>query len=155
MAEKGQKVSFVDWVCRLAQPAVIEKFRALLVEVKDLERTFSRLSLGSGNARDLIGLRLALEQFEGASNPAGHRAGLPRVRNYHVATREYSDQLVFLRKLQPGATDKSHGLQVARLASVPRPVSFSCASPAPAPPDGPEPLAFVVSDRILQVKHDE
>ena len=36
--------------------------------------------------------------------------------------REWNDQLVFLRKVQPGATDKSHGIQVARLAGVPAPV---------------------------------
>lgn len=59
---------------------------------------------------------------EGASDAVGHRAALPRVRNYHVAVREYNDQLIFLRKVQPGATDKSHGIQVARLAGVPRPV---------------------------------
>lgn len=47
---------------------------------------------------------------------------LSRVRNYHVAVREWNDQLVFLRKVQPGATDKSHGIQVARLAGVPAPV---------------------------------
>ncbi len=59
---------------------------------------------------------------EGASSPAGHRAALPRVRNYHVTVREYNDLLIFLRKVLPGATDKSHGIQVARLAGVPRPV---------------------------------
>ncbi len=47
---------------------------------------------------------------------------LPRVRNYHVAVREWNDQLIFLRKVHPGATDKSHGIQVARLAGVPKPV---------------------------------
>jgi DNA mismatch repair protein MutS len=47
---------------------------------------------------------------------------LARVRNYHVAVREWGDQLIFLRKVQPGATDKSHGIQVARLAGVPKPV---------------------------------
>jgi len=47
---------------------------------------------------------------------------LPRVRNYHVVVREWNDQLVFLRKVHPGATDKSHGIQVARLAGVPKPV---------------------------------
>ncbi len=47
---------------------------------------------------------------------------LARVRNYHVAVREWNDQLIFLRKVHPGATDKSHGIQVARLAGVPKPV---------------------------------
>jgi DNA mismatch repair protein MutS len=61
---------------------------------------------------------------ESDPNAAGSAAGphLPRVRNYHVAVREWNDQLVFLRKVHPGATDKSHGIQVARLAGVPRPV---------------------------------
>lgn len=47
---------------------------------------------------------------------------LARVRNYYVAVREWNDQLIFLRKVHPGATDKSHGIQVARLAGVPKPV---------------------------------
>jgi DNA mismatch repair protein MutS len=47
---------------------------------------------------------------------------LPRVRNFHVAVREWNDQIVFLRKVQPGGTDKSYGIQVARLAGVPRQV---------------------------------
>jgi len=57
-----------------------------------------------------------------ADMPAGSGPHLARVRNYHVAVREWNDQLVFLRKVHPGATDKSHGIQVARLAGVPRPV---------------------------------
>ncbi|HTH47450.1 MAG TPA: DNA mismatch repair protein MutS, partial [Candidatus Limnocylindria bacterium] len=47
----------------LANPPALEAFRARLTEVRDLERTLARLSLGSGNARDLIALRLALEQI--------------------------------------------------------------------------------------------
>ena len=47
---------------------------------------------------------------------------LPRVRNYNVAVREYNDQIVFLRKIVEGGTDKSYGIQVARLAGVPKPV---------------------------------
>ncbi len=49
-------------------------------------------------------------------------ARLPRVKNFNVAVREWNDQVVFLRKILPGATDKSYGIQVARLAGVPRPV---------------------------------
>src|SRR5260370_429905 len=41
----------------------LEKFRAKLAEVRDLERTIGRLSTGAGNARDLAALRLALEQI--------------------------------------------------------------------------------------------
>ncbi len=49
-------------------------------------------------------------------------ARLPRLKNYHVAVREWRDQIVFLRKIVEGGTDKSYGIQVARLAGVPRPV---------------------------------
>jgi len=47
---------------------------------------------------------------------------LKRLRNYNVAVREWNDQVVFLRKIVPGGTDKSYGIQVARLAGVPRDV---------------------------------
>jgi DNA mismatch repair protein MutS len=49
-------------------------------------------------------------------------ARLPRVKNFNVAVREWNDQIVFLRKIVEGATDKSYGIQVARLAGVPRTV---------------------------------
>ena len=44
----------------------------------------------------------------------------PGVKNYNVAVREWNDQIIFLRKIQPGAADKSYGIQVARLAGLPR-----------------------------------
>jgi len=47
---------------------------------------------------------------------------LPRVKNFNVAVREWHDQVVFLRKIVEGGTDKSYGIQVARLAGVPKPV---------------------------------
>ena len=47
---------------------------------------------------------------------------LPRVKNFNVAVREWNDQVVFLHKIVEGGADKSYGIQVARLAGVPRPV---------------------------------
>ncbi len=47
---------------------------------------------------------------------------LPRVKNFNVAVREWNDQIVFLRKIVAGGTDKSYGIQVARLAGIPKPV---------------------------------
>lgn len=49
-------------------------------------------------------------------------ARLPRVKNFNVAVREWNDQIIFLRKIVSGGTDKSYGIQVARLAGVPRQV---------------------------------
>ena len=47
---------------------------------------------------------------------------LPRVRNFNVAVREWNEQIVFLRKIVEGGTDKSYGIHVARLAGVPKSV---------------------------------
>jgi len=46
----------------------------------------------------------------------------PAVRNFHVAVREWNDEIIFLHKVQPGGTDRSYGVQVARLAGLPAPV---------------------------------
>ena len=43
----------------------------------------------------------------------------PRIRNFHVAVREWNDQIIFLHKVRPGGTDRSYGIQVARLAGLP------------------------------------
>ena len=47
---------------------------------------------------------------------------LPRIKNFNVAVREWKDSIVFLRKIVEGGTDKSYGIQVARLAGVPKEV---------------------------------
>jgi len=44
---------------------------------------------------------------------------LPGVVNAHVAAREWRDDIVFLRKVVPGRSDRSYGIQVARLAGMP------------------------------------
>jgi DNA mismatch repair protein MutS len=46
----------------------------------------------------------------------------PGVQNFNVAVREWNDQIIFLRKIIPGGADKSYGIQVARLAGLPKPV---------------------------------
>jgi DNA mismatch repair protein MutS len=82
------------------------------------------------------GLSLAWSIIEHAHNVIGAKtlfathyheltelaARLPRLRNYNVAVREWQDRIIFLRKIVPGSTDKSYGIQVARLAGVPRTV---------------------------------
>jgi len=40
--------------------------------------------------------------------------------NFNVAVREWNDQIIFLRKIIPGGADKSYGIQVARLAGLPK-----------------------------------
>ena len=43
----------------------------------------------------------------------------PGVVNFHVAAREWKDDIVFLHKIVPGRSDRSYGIQVARLAGLP------------------------------------
>jgi len=43
----------------------------------------------------------------------------PGVVNFHVAVREWKDDIVFLRKIVSGRSDRSYGIQVARLAGLP------------------------------------
>ncbi len=47
---------------------------------------------------------------------------LDGVNNYCIAVKEEGNEIVFLRKIRKGGTDKSYGIQVARLAGVPEPV---------------------------------
>jgi DNA mismatch repair protein MutS len=42
-----------------------------------------------------------------------------RVKNLHVSVREWGDQIVFLHRIQPGRSDRSYGVHVARLAGIP------------------------------------
>ena len=44
---------------------------------------------------------------------------LPGVANFHVVVREWKEDIVFLRKVVPGRSDRSYGIQVARLAGLP------------------------------------
>ncbi len=44
---------------------------------------------------------------------------LPRLRNCSVAVKEWNDEIVFVRRVIPGAADRSYGIQVARLAGLP------------------------------------
>ncbi len=45
-----------------------------------------------------------------------------RVRNFNIAVKEWNDKIIFLRKLIPGGTNRSYGIQVARLAGIPESV---------------------------------
>ncbi|MBW1733279.1 MAG: DNA mismatch repair protein MutS [Deltaproteobacteria bacterium] len=45
-----------------------------------------------------------------------------RIKNFNIAVREWNDRIVFLRKLVPGGTSRSYGIQVARIAGIPEEV---------------------------------
>ena len=43
----------------------------------------------------------------------------PRVKNFNIAVKEWNDDIIFLRRLVEGSTNRSYGIQVARLAGIP------------------------------------
>jgi DNA mismatch repair protein MutS len=47
---------------------------------------------------------------------------LPAVQNLHVAVKETPNEIIFLRHIEPGSASKSYGIEVARLAGLPRSV---------------------------------
>jgi len=47
---------------------------------------------------------------------------MPRVKNLRITVKEQGDEIIFLRKIVPGGTDRSYGIQVARLAGLPKAV---------------------------------
>jgi DNA mismatch repair protein MutS len=45
-----------------------------------------------------------------------------RVKNFNITVKEWNDEIIFLRKLVQGGTNRSYGIQVARLAGIPETV---------------------------------
>jgi DNA mismatch repair protein MutS len=49
-------------------------------------------------------------------------ATISRTRNYRVEVAEYGNEIVFLKRVSPGVSDRSYGIHVARLAGLPKQV---------------------------------
>jgi DNA mismatch repair protein MutS len=45
---------------------------------------------------------------------------LKKVKNHNFSVKEWNNEIIFLRKIVPGSSDRSYGIQVARLAGIPR-----------------------------------
>jgi DNA mismatch repair protein MutS len=90
---------------------------------------------------------------------------LPGVRNLQVSVKESGDQILFLRRVEPGAADRSYGIEVARLAALPISVIERAREilahhedflPRPAPVQIKlfEPVNSELADRIRALKLD-
>ena len=60
--------------------------------------------------------------FADCSEKSAHFLLLYNVKNYNIAVKKRGDQMIFLRKIVPGAADDSYGVEVAKLAGLPTPV---------------------------------
>jgi DNA mismatch repair protein MutS len=47
---------------------------------------------------------------------------MKKIKNFHVSVKEWKEEVIFLRKIVPGPSDQSYGIQVAKLAGIPRSV---------------------------------
>jgi DNA mismatch repair protein MutS len=121
---RGQSTFMVE-MCETANILNNATSRSLIVldEIGRGTSTFDGLSLAWSIVEHLHNQVGAKTLFATHYHELTELAGrLKRVRNFNVAVREWHDQIVFLRKIVEGGTDKSYGIQVARLAGVPRPV---------------------------------
>jgi DNA mismatch repair protein MutS len=121
---RGQSTFMVE-MCETANILNNATARSLVIldEIGRGTSTFDGLSLAWSIVEHLHNQVGAKTLFATHYHELTELAGrLPRVKNFNVAVREWHDQIVFLRKIVEGGTDKSYGIQVARLAGVPRPV---------------------------------
>ena len=95
------------------------KSLVILDEIGRGTSTFDGMSIAwavSEHLYDLGPLTLFATHYHELSNLAGVKPG---ITNSNVAVKEEGGEILFLRKLLPGATSHSYGIQVARLAGVP------------------------------------
>src|SRR5207249_292542 len=98
-----------------------ERSLVILDEIGRGTSTFDGLSIAWSVAEFLHdkvkALTLFATHYHELTKLAAERNG---VCNFNVAVREWNDQIIFLRKIVPGGADKSYGIQVARLAGLPK-----------------------------------
>ena len=98
-----------------------ERSLVILDEIGRGTSTFDGLSIAWSVAEflhDKIRARtLFATHYHELTKLAEERSG---VCNFNVAVREWNEQIIFLRKIVPGGADKSYGIQVARLAGLPK-----------------------------------
>lgn len=121
---RGQSTFMVE----MSETALIlnhatDRSLVILDEIGRGTATFDGLSIAwavAEHLHDAIGCRtLFATHYHELTDLANTKAA---VANYNVAVREWNEEIIFLHKILPGAADKSYGIQVARLAGLPKPV---------------------------------
>ena len=121
---RGQSTFMVE----MSETALIlnhatDKSLVILDEIGRGTATFDGLSIAwavAEHLHDAIGCRtLFATHYHELTDLANTKAA---VANFNVAVREWNEEIIFLHKILPGAADKSYGIQVARLAGLPKPV---------------------------------
>ena len=100
-----------------------ENSLVLMDEIGRGTSTFDGLALAWASARHLADVRrpftlFATHYFELTALPES----CPTVANVHLSATEHQERIVFLHEVHEGPANRSYGLQVARLAGIPKPV---------------------------------
>lgn len=119
---RGQSTFMVE----MSETAMIlnnatERSLVVLDEIGRGTATFDGLSIAwavAEHLHDVLGARTMFATHYHELVELSHTH--PAVSNWHVEVREWKDEIVFLRRVLPGPADKSYGIQVARLAGMPR-----------------------------------
>ncbi len=121
---RGQSTFMVE----MSETALIlnhatDRSLVILDEIGRGTATFDGLSIAwsvAEHLHDTIGCRtLFATHYHELTDLANTKSA---VANYNVAVREWNEEIIFLHKILPGAADKSYGIQVARLAGLPKSV---------------------------------
>ena len=119
---RGQSTVMVE----MSETALIlnhatDRSLVILDEIGRGTATFDGLSIAwavAEHLHDTIGCRtLFATHYHELTDLANTKSA---VANYNVAVREWNEEIIFLHKILPGAADKSYGIQVARLAGLPK-----------------------------------
>ena len=121
---RGQSTFMVE----MSETALIlnhatDRSLVILDEIGRGTATFDGLSIAwavAEHLHDIIGCRaLFATHYHELTDLANTKQA---VANFNVAVREWNEEIIFLHKILPGPADKSYGIQVARLAGLPKPV---------------------------------
>jgi DNA mismatch repair protein MutS len=104
---------------------VTPKSLVILDEIGRGTSTYDGLSIAwsvaeSLHDRDGVGVRTLFATHYHELTDLG--ATKSRVKNFNIAVREWNNKIIFLRKLVPGGTSRSYGIEVARIAGLPESV---------------------------------
>ncbi len=123
---QGQSTFMVEMMetARILRQAT-RRSLVILDEIGRGTSTFDGLSLAWAVVEDLVqrkdgGIRtLFATHYHELTALEGR---IPGVHNMNIAIREWGGEILFLRRLVPGPSDRSYGIEVAKLAGVPQPV---------------------------------
>ena len=99
-----------------------ERSLIIMDEIGRGTSTFDGVSIAWSVAEYINNKIQAKTMFATHYHALTHLEKYPGIRNYNIAVKEDKEDIIFLRKLVAGGTDKSYGIHVARLAGMPKEV---------------------------------